>query len=94
MTLEEMAISLRAVADAIEQIPDAKLANFPKSMLRGEAGVGAAGMLCYIRDLFTVAGKDVFAREEILVILEAISRDQEIFPGAIGVLMWDAESVE
>ena len=59
--------------------------------LDGEIAIGAASILCYLRDLFTAAGKDTFTREEILVILECIISDEQIFAGSIGQKVWDWE---
>ncbi len=91
MTALELSESMHRIADAIADLPNGNLAKFPPAMLSGDAAVGAAGMLCYLRDLFTVAGKDQFTREEILVLLEIASRDDEIFPCATGALIWDME---
>lgn len=54
-----------------------------------EHALGAAYMLCYLRDLFAPpGGRDEYTRETILKILETISRDPEIFPDSIGAAYW------
>ena len=51
--------------------------------------VGAAFMLCYLRDLLSPpGGRDEYTREAILKILKTISRDPEIFPDSIGTAYW------
>jgi hypothetical protein len=64
--------------------------RFPMPILQEEAAVGAAAFLCYFRDLITVSNKETFRREDILVILEMLSSDDELFPMGIGRLMWEA----
>lgn len=55
-----------------------------------EHALGAAIMLCYLRDLIMLpGGRDHWTREELLVLLEIVSTDPEIFPDAIGIQMWN-----
>lgn len=56
-----------------------------------EQRIGAACMLCYLRDLFTATPRETFTRESILVILEAVSRDPELFSENEGVKAWSLE---
>lgn len=55
---------------------------------------GCAGMLCYLRDLFTITDREQYDRAEILIILESISRDSDWFPTGIGVKLWGMEDEE
>jgi hypothetical protein len=52
-------------------------------MLDGDFAVGAALFWSYQRSLITGAGKEIFTRDELLVILETLSRDAEIFPPGV-----------
>lgn len=94
MTLTEVAAAMRRLADAI----DAEIAKSgdasdgkDKPMLDGDAAVGAAVMITYLRDLVAEGDRDVYDRPSLLVILESISRDGEIFPCGVGRMIWDAE---
>jgi hypothetical protein len=91
MTTHETAKAMRRVAEVMERLPSASLKDFPQDALQGECAVGAAGLLCYLRDLFTLSDKTSYSQGEILVLLETISRDAEIFPCGTGKLMWAAE---
>ncbi len=95
MTFQETASAMRRVADGIEKIakdfkhdPDN---GKPKPMLEGEAGAGAAVMLCYLRDLITASSHEQWDRGTLLVLLETMSRDAEVFPCGVGELIWQAE---
>jgi len=95
MTFTETAAAMRRLADGIDKIVkqqghDAETGK-PKPMLDGEAGVGGAALLCYLRDCVTTAGRDSWDRPTLLVLLETISRDAEIFPCGVGATMWAAE---
>lgn len=95
MTYTEMASAMRRVADALDKVVKLHRGDMdtgkPQAMIEGEAAVGAAGLLCYLRDLFTQSKHETFDRATILVLLETISRDEEIFPCGIGTLMWGME---
>ena len=91
MNALETASAMRRIADAVERAGAASIAKFPDAMLEGEAAVGAAGFLCYLRDCITVSGHDTWTREALLVLLETMSRDAEVFPSGIGQLMWNME---
>lgn len=93
MTAREQANSLRRLADAVEEI-DLPF-NGEKPMMDDANAVGAISILQYVRSLFTTAGKDLFAREDILVIIDNIGHDPEIFPpGAWDLLDCDQEVEE
>ena len=91
MTVHQTADSMRRIADALERAGAASIARFPDSMLEGEAAVGAAGFLCYLRDCITVSGHDTWTREALLVLLETMSRDADVFPCGVGQSMWNME---
>jgi len=94
MTFRESAAALRRCADALDRVlltnKDCET-GAPKPMLTEETAVGGAAILCYIRDLFTSGEREQFDRGSILVVLETISRDAELFPCGIGTVMWQAE---
>lgn len=100
MTLQETSASLRKLADAFDRIRREKgetnieiLAGttLSKPMFSEEDAVAAAGFLCYLRDCFTGSPKEVWSQGELLVLLEMISRDGEIFPLGAGQLMWQMD---
>lgn len=59
-----------------------------------EAAAGAAAMLTYLRDLIMASSKRRYQQEELLVLLETISRDEDIFPDGTGVEMWAIEDID
>ncbi len=91
MTTQQMASAMRRVADAMEKVPGGNIWKKPETQLDGSLAVGAAGILCYLRDLFTLSDREHYSRADILVILETCSRDGEIFPCGAGQLMWQAQ---
>ncbi len=96
MTARETAAAFRKLADvfdrvAIEANAGKLTVNKAACRLSEESALGAAGVLCYIRDLFTNAETEQVSRSEVLVILETISRDPEIFPHGTGQLFWQME---
>jgi hypothetical protein len=90
MTANEIASTMRNLASAVEKV-EGLSELWHSDALQPEAAIGAAGFLCYLRDCLTVSGKDVWTREELLVLLETMSRDPEVFPGGIAILMWQEE---
>lgn len=54
-----------------------------KAALDGDKAFGALTILDYLQDLFTVAGRDEFKRDEILVVLNATKHSPEIFDADI-----------
>lgn len=98
MTFTETAAAFRRLADGIDKVIRAQGADtdtgVAKAMLREDAAVGAAVMLTYIRDLATQANRDSWDRPSLLVMLECISRDAELFPCGTGVAIWNAEEEE
>ena len=94
MTFLQTAAAFRRLADGIEAVIHRHggdcVTGHPKPMLDGAAAAGAAIMLVYLRDLITTAGRDTYDRPALLVLLEIISRDEEMFGGGVAKLMWDA----
>ena len=96
MTFSETAAALRKLADGLEKVlekhdgKDREIGS-PTPLLEGDASVGAAAFLCYLRDLFTGTPKEAWTRDELLVLFETMSRDPEIFPCGIGQLVWQLD---
>lgn len=80
MTNASIAQAMRRLAACIEGLPADYRPGDPP-MLNGEQAFGAAVLLSYLRSLFTATPKEVFRRDEILVILTSTGRDPEIFQG-------------
>lgn len=55
--------------------------------------ITALTVLEYLSDLFTLAGKAVFSREEVLVILDCIKNDPELFDAHV-LERWAEASAE
>lgn len=94
MTFTDQARSMRRIADAIDRAvamdKTDRETGIAKPLYDGEMAVGAAMMLLYIRD-FVTAWNAEFDRPMMLVALEAMSRDPDLFPCGIAKLMWDVE---
>ena len=100
MTLTETASALRRAADIFDKMGN----RFPGEpnpwapnvapILSEEQAAGAGALLCFVRDLVTASSRDTYPREDLLVMLETISGDPEMFPCGIGQLMWQAEVEE
>ncbi len=69
-----------------------KVSNPP--IVGEQQALGAASLLCLIRDLFTGTPKESFSRGELLVLLETLSHDEQLFPHGIGTAMWAVEDEE
>jgi hypothetical protein len=79
MTFGQLAHTFHRIADALDMLPaSVTFAPGDPPGLEGEHAIGAALIISYLRDLFTVARKDLFRREDILVILDEIRGDPEI----------------
>lgn len=89
MTTIETAATMRRLAAAIEKLPGGHLPI--SGGIDEDCAVGAGAMLCYIRDLITTSTRDSYSLPELLVLLETISRDPDIFPAGVGTMMWAAE---
>ena len=68
------------------------VANTPS--LEPESALGAAAFLCFLRDLITSSPLESYSKPSLLVLLETLSRDVEVFPHGIGVAMWGLEEGE
>lgn len=90
MSTTETARTLRRLADALEKVGPGPT-GFVKAVLDGDAAVGAASFLCYLRDCFTGSKKDAWRREELLVLLHEMAHDKEMFPCGIALLLWEME---
>ena len=77
ITGKQAADMLRRVADVLERV--GTLPRLQSDPLDPEQQIGAAVLLTFLRDLFTTAGKEQFRREEILVLLNTLQNDPEIF---------------
>ena len=92
MTLKQLAEDYTRIGAKLAEMESGDCSlPFPKSMFDPENAVGAAALLCFIRDLFTATEYEQFSRDKILVLLETVSRDPELFPCGIGKTMWDVE---
>lgn len=93
MDTHELASAMRRIADVFDKLENVKLAP-GKPMLNESIQPGAAAMLIYLRDCFTVARKEVYTRDEILVILNTIQTDRELFTADVVSLMDKISSEE
>lgn len=89
MTYYEAASAMRRLADVFDKVGKNAKTGAPKPMMSEEMATGAAIMLTYLRDLVTTGNRDVYPREDLLVLLETMSRDNEMFPCGVGRLIWD-----
>jgi len=91
VTTRQLADTMERCAAALRSLPDAPMNGNPMPMLDGNFAVGAALFWSYLRDLFTASEMEQFSREKILVILETLSRDPEIFPYGVVELVANCE---
>jgi hypothetical protein len=98
MTITETANAMRRIADALDNTvaksgsdPDN---GRPKPTFEYSTAVGAAVMLCYLRDLVTIGTRETYDRGTLLVLLETISRDAELFPCGVGAMAWAPDDEE
>lgn len=98
MTISQTVSTMRRAADALARFVqnhgDGPMNSKPEAELfhNEDAAVGAAALLCYLRDLITAGTAETYDRGTLLVLLETISRDAELFPAGVGVLIWEAEA--
>jgi hypothetical protein len=79
VTYRQLADSFHRFAEALDSLPPSvRFAPGDPPRLEGEHAVGAALIIVYLRDLFTGSPKDLFRREEILVVLDETQADPEI----------------
>ena len=91
MTVTELADTYERLASGLRRIKqekgDGNVTPGQQPPIQGDFAVGAAVLWSYLRDLFTNAGKDQFTRDEILVLLDTVNRDSELFtPGAMAMM--------
>ncbi len=79
MTGSECARAMRQVADAIEHHPAMPMLRPKDGPMDADCQLGAAAMLCFLRDALTVSPKDHWGRGELLVLLNSLQTDSEIF---------------
>ena len=89
MTGREAAAALRKLASVIE--PFAHVPFIKRNHMDEECQMGAASMLMLIRDLFTITGKEMFTRGEILVLLNDLQNDRDVFTIDLVAIMGEEE---
>jgi hypothetical protein len=72
--LHALAECFEGIAKGLRTLPPIQ-AHQPVPMLQGEHAVGAAVLWGCLRDLVTVAEKDVFSKGDILVLLDHLQQD-------------------
>lgn len=95
MTFSQSANAMRRLADEIDKvvakIGDSQASKFTPQFTEGQA-VGAAILLCYLRDLITASADNVvWDRPRILVLLHTIAEDNELFPCGVARILWQVE---
>ena len=93
MTAQQAGTSMQKIGKCLVQI-GRDLPFGPDPVLEGDVAVGAAAFLCYLRDCITGSPKGIWSREELLVLLETMSRDREMFPCGIGNVLWALDPVQ
>jgi hypothetical protein len=93
MTVRELGAEYIAVGRALKDMPSsgARVGDYLPS-LYGRAAAGAAVLLCFLRGLLTATPTELFARGELLAMLETLSRNGGLLPSAIGDRMWAVEN--
>ena len=97
MTMREQASAMRRVADVMDKVialHGDQENKRDKPMFDEDMAMGAALLLRYIRDLVTNANREEWDRPSLLVILQIISEDDEIFPCGVARLVWQEEQEE
>jgi hypothetical protein len=90
MNTHELADTMERCALALRKLPPMPTHN-RKPMLEGDFAVGAALFWSYLRDCMTGTPKESFTRDELLVLLETMSRDGEMFPAGVIELIANCE---
>lgn len=85
MTLHAFAETLDRISAKLKTLPDGpnpfSLGNEP-AIADEDMIIGAAFLWMYLRDLLTTGPKEHYSRGELLVVLDIISRDTELWPAA------------
>src|SRR6516165_6702794 len=80
MTAHGLANVLEGIARALRQhAHELETANRPKPALQGGLSIAAAIFWSYLHGLLTDSRKEIWRRENILVLLETIQREPELF---------------
>lgn len=94
MTTHGLANHLSELAQALRTAPNGPFNEHPSPLIQGEHLIGAALFWSYLRDLITASPRDVWPREDLLVLLETLQRDRDLFlPGMIEMIAatWESE---
>lgn len=98
MTFTEAAASMRKLADdidaAVKRVGQDATTGYPQPVFDEPASVGAAWMLCYLRDIATRWPPDEFSQGSFLVLLEQLSHNSDVFPFGLAEIMWAADGQE
>lgn len=92
MTLKELASDYTRIGAKLSALESGNSSlPFPRGLMDADCAAGGAAILCFIRDAFTATPQEAWSRGEILVLLEILSHDSDLFPCGIGTMMWDCE---
>ena len=94
MTTGELADQFESMASALRRMPTVTYSVERAPALDGEAAIGAAVLWAYARDLLTMTNRETFNRSELLVMLDVISRDPDIFPPGVVEMVAEAAKEE
>ena len=75
----EAAEAIRRLAEVLEDYEVSPFYKPESGPLDPDLQIGAALMVSYLRDLFTGSEKESFSRDEILVLLDTIKKDTDLF---------------
>jgi hypothetical protein len=95
--MREQASAMRRVADVMDKVialHGDQENKREKPMFDEDMAMGAALLLRYIRDLVTCGNRETYDRGTLLVLLQTISEDDEIFPCGVARLVWAEEQEE
>jgi hypothetical protein len=92
MTAHELADVLEGIARTLRQhAHELQTDNRSKPVFEGELLIGAAIFWSYLYGLLTDSPKEIWRREEILLLLETIQRDPELFVPNLLQMLGDVE---
>lgn len=78
-TSDELAERLFQMAKLLSNMGNIPLPDKPDCNFSEDAQLGGLITLKYLQDLLTVANKDIFTREELLVLINVMCNDKEFF---------------
>ena len=90
MTTHELADTMDRCAAALRGLP-ADTLPYEKPILQGEHAIGATLFWAYQRSLLTGTPQESFTWGELLVLLETMARDTEMFPPGLVELVADCD---